>query len=645
MIAQDSGLLSHFQIQINGQTLPPHAMHDLLECTVENSVALPDFCVIRFQDSEFEWIDSPLFTEGAAVIISGRHETDSGFLPLFYGEIVAVEMDLAAHGLPTLTVRCYDRSHRLQRGRQSRAFVNVTDTDVVRKIGTELGFELHAVETRQVHDWILQNNQSHWEFLQERASRNGYRLFVRNAKELHFCPVKDEEGKILRLEWGSELLRSFRIVRSVARQVDEVVVRGWDPEQKRPIVGKSKQPKGVPRVVGGKSGGEAARKAFGSAKMMVTDRPVHSQREAEILAQSLCDEIGGAFIEAEGLCAGMPELKPSTMVDIENIGKRFSGRYAVTATTHIYTPTEGYTTLFTVSGKRPATLLATLQGSDLSRRAGIGGNIVIGIVTDNKDPKGLGRVKVKYPWLTEDHASFWARQSSQMAGKGRGMFNIPEIEDEVLIAFEQGEVSRPYILGQLWNGKDGVPGTSGNPVHGPGSEVNRRGFYSRVGHKIDLDDTGGGGIKLTTAGGVKVHCTDDGPTILCSTPGGQSIKITDAGSLIEIKDNAGDIMTMTSGTVNVNATTMMNLTAPMINISGAISVTINGMAIAVNAGAMATIASGVLTAVESANIVHIGAGAGLRAEAGGKAELQGKAGVEIDGTTVVEVHAAEIKLN
>src|SRR2546426_9457473 len=78
--------------------------------------------------------------------------------------------------------------------------------------------------------------------------------------------------------------------------------------------------------------------------------------------------------------------------------------------------------------------------------------VVAGIVTNNEDPDGLGRVKIRFPWLSEDNESWWARIAAPMAGKERGAYFLPEVDDEVLVAFEHGDVNFPYVLGALWNG-------------------------------------------------------------------------------------------------------------------------------------------------------------------------------------------------
>jgi len=111
--------------------------------------------------------------------------------------------------------------------------------------------------------------------------------------------------------------------------------------------------------------------------------------------------------------------------------------------------------------------------------------ITIGLVTNNQDPDGLGRVKVKLPWLSEEVESHWARVVTPMAGSGRGLYFLPEVDDEVLVAFEHGVVEFPYVLGALWNGKDKPPVTNDD------GKNNLRTIRSRQGHVITLDDTEG----------------------------------------------------------------------------------------------------------------------------------------------------------
>jgi len=111
--------------------------------------------------------------------------------------------------------------------------------------------------------------------------------------------------------------------------------------------------------------------------------------------------------------------------------------------------------------------------------------VVVGIVTNNQDPDGLGRVKVKFPWLSDVDESTWARIAAPMAGDQRGVYFLPEVEDEVLVAFEHGDVRFPYVLGALWNGKDAPPASNDD------GKNNVRIIKSRSGHVIKLNDEDG----------------------------------------------------------------------------------------------------------------------------------------------------------
>lgn len=614
-------------ILVNGSQVPQKVLRDLLECVIENSLHLPDVCTLRIHDYDFHWLDDPTFQEGNFVSIQLGFDALS-LDTVFDGEILGLELDLSAHHVPTMVVRCYDRSHRLHRGRLSRAFVNVTDTDLVNKIGSELGFEVDADDTGQVHDWVMQRNLTNWEFLTERAKRNGFRLYLEGPKSLKFKKVGQEPDDVIQLQWGLDL-RSFRPRTSVHQQVDEVTVRGWDPKTKQEIVGTCRSPQVFPAVGEMQDGGQVGSRAFGASKMMVTDRPIHSQQEAEDLAQSVSDMIAGEYLQADGLCDGDTDLKPGVAVQISNIGQRFGGKYYVTATTHIYSPGEGYSTQFAISGKNPNSLVALLDSHEDIKSHPFGTNIVVGIVTDNNDPLKMNRVKVKYPWLTNDHTSFWARMVSPMAGNSRGMFNLPEIDDEVLVAFEQGEVSRPYILGMLWNGVDSVPVVPGKPVLGSASEVNRRGYVTRIGHQMTYDDTDGQGditfitsnghhvtfddanqrIHIQTTGGHQFTMDDQGQNILLQSTGGHMIRLDDAASTVTIMDNASDVITMSEGIVNITAQQTMNLAAPVINITGSMSVNVAAQMTNMSAGMMAAISGGVGVSVDGSAMVTVSGGA------------------------------------
>jgi uncharacterized protein involved in type VI secretion and phage assembly len=198
--------------------------------------------------------------------------------------------------------------------------------------------------------------------------------------------------------------------------------------------------------------------------------------------------------------------------------------------------------------------------------------MVVGIVTNVKDPDGLARVKVKYPSISDDLESNWARLVTPMAGAGRGFEFIPEVNDEVLVAFEYDDINKPYILGSLWNGQDQPPESS-KDLTGDG-KVSKRVIHSRSGHKIILDDTSGeekisiydksdsNFLEIDSANNAMSMQTKDGHKIVMDSNG---ISIESAGKLtIKSTGNMdittdGNMASKATGNIEMNATG--NLTA------------------------------------------------------------------------------------
>jgi uncharacterized protein involved in type VI secretion and phage assembly len=269
---------------------------------------------------------------------------------------------------------------------------------------------------------------------------------------------------------------------------------GWDPDTKQCI--KSEVTPNSNLKPGGvqKTGGDLAKSAFGAAEAIVVNQPVFTVDEAKAIATSISDEMTRDFIEAEGLSYGAPELKAGKKVEITGVGERFGGEYFITSATHIYS--KGlYHTKFSASGRLPNTVDHILgytngNGHEWSKVNGL----VTGLVTNNKDEKGLGRVKVKFPWLPkykdQEIDSHWARIAAPMAGQSnKGVYYIPEVDDEVLVGFEHGDMRYPYIVGALWNNKDKPPENSDQVVQD--GKTNQWIIRSRSGHTIILDDSDG----------------------------------------------------------------------------------------------------------------------------------------------------------
>jgi len=194
------------------------------------------------------------------------------------------------------------------------------------------------------------------------------------------------------------------------------------------------------------------------------------------------------------------------------------------------------------------------------------GGVVEAIVKDLNDPENLGRVQVKFPWL-DDAEGYWARVAAPMAGDKRGCFLMPEVNDEVLVAFEHGNVAFPYIVGYLWSRVDKPPFND---------DRHKRGIQSVSGHQLIFDDNATK-ITLTTPSGYELLLDEGGQKITLATATGVSLELDDASSQVQITLPTGTSVTLdpsgvdvTAATGDVNVTSInATITAAMVTIDAA----------------------------------------------------------------------------
>lgn len=209
----------------------------------------------------------------------------------------------------------------------------------------------------------------------------------------------------------------------------------------------------------------------------------------------------------------------------------------------------------------------TVLGEELFRApAGSGDSrwygVHVGTVSDNQDPDGQGRVKVKLPWSPDPEGAeyaLWARLATMMAGSGRGSWFVPDVDDEVLVAFAGGNPAHPFVVGALWNGADAPPQTmaAGNDI---------KVLRSRNGVQVTLDDTEGREqLLLETPGGTKVSLKDGPSTLRCEDANGNSVVLDPGGITV----TASSKVSITASTVDVSASSV-SVNAGMSRFSGVV---------------------------------------------------------------------------
>jgi phage protein D/phage baseplate assembly protein gpV len=555
-----SELASQVTVKLNGSEVQQPVMTKLTSVVVDQHTHMPDMFILRFHDPELELLDHGPFNLTNEIEI-GAERSDGEKIMLVQGEITALEPNFGEGMIAELVVRGYDRLHRLYRETHSKAYLNVKDSDLAEQIAQAAGLQSAIDITSAVYEHLYQQNQSDLAFLMERAWRIGFECFVSEGKLFFRKP--HIENASLTLTWGDDLL-SFNPRMTLAEQVDEVVIKGWDIEKQTAIVGQATQGNLYPKIGEAKDGAGWAH-AFGLGKMVIVNQPVVSQAEADALAAARLDEISGSFIDAEGVAFRRPDIRAGKMVNLQALGERFSGDYLVTSATHLYTA-EGLRTIFKVSGSRSGLLSEQLGNRPTAERWP---GVVVGIVTNTDDPQAWGRVKVKFPWMAEEAESAWARVAGIGAGPKAGLFVMPEVGDEVLVAFEYGDFNHPVVIGGLWNGKSGLPDEAGSA--GSGEKPLVRTWRSRSGHRITMYDNADKKVELFSANGESITLDDNAKSITIKTDG---VKISlennklviEGDSEISIKANA-NLKLEASGNIDIQADGQVNVKGAMVNLN------------------------------------------------------------------------------
>ena len=276
-----------FKVFVGGNELPLEAALDIIDIQASDYVEGASMFTITLNSwdsdtQEFKWIDQDLLNEGADL------EVKIGFADnlksLIKGEVTVIEPEFHETEAPTLKIHGYDLLHRFRRGRKTRSFTQMKDSQVAEQIARDLQLRAQVEDTQVVHEYLLQNNQTDVDFLLERARRIRYEVTVQD-KTLRFRKAANNKpGEVVSVEYGLTL-RSFYPRLSTMQQVSEVVVQGWNPKTKQPIVGRARRGDEVSKMNGKQLGSAISEQAFFKTQSFIVDTPIYSEGEATQIAK------------------------------------------------------------------------------------------------------------------------------------------------------------------------------------------------------------------------------------------------------------------------------------------------------------------------------------------------------------------------
>jgi uncharacterized protein involved in type VI secretion and phage assembly len=571
----------HFSVLVNGTDIKQAGLDKIMSVlVVDQSLLSPDRLSLDFQDSSPQPKVTTAFPIGATVVVNW---TTSGTGPttgqLFTGEVIAV--DTAYHGQESrVNVRALDLSHRMGRGTKTQAYLNVTYTDVVEEIAQRNGLTIGATDpTSPVFDQVTQAATDDWSFLRQLASDVGFDLYVSQGELNFHAPVQASSGPPptaapdspdpTQITRGDRSLIRLRVGVTGRGQVGQVQVRGWDPQSKTSPVS-SQATSAASAHVSGQGPSDLADALDGTSDIAVLAVP-HLDEDGwgDPLVNSYATLMGGTAFELEAELSGNPALRAGIIVTLANFDPTVDGQYRLSVVHHSYEHAGGYHTSVEASDRRDRSLLGMIDAGQLPPRSRAARGVVPALVTNvdwSDDPANLYRVKVAFPWLDDTYESSWARVVQAGAGASRGLQVLPEVGDEVLVAFEQDDIDHPVVLGGLYNGQDTPPIGAGDQVSG--GQVVQRAFVSRTGHQLLFNDSASSSeqsITLATGDGAVTVVLGGSNAVAVTVTDQRAVSVTTAGPVTV--NATGDISLIGQQNVTITAASALQLSGASVQIT------------------------------------------------------------------------------
>ncbi|MBD5785791.1 VgrG-related protein [Cellulosimicrobium terreum] len=482
-------------VKVDGRELPADVEAYVTSAVVDARRDAPGLFVLHLADEHGALLDKAGIRIGAVVALQVQLSGSGGPAPLATGEVTSLETEIGPGGRRT-TVRGFDKGHRLAGSRRTATYVGMSASDVVSKIAGEHGLSGGRIEaTTGKLDHLWQPNISDWDMLLRLADMSGSvvgvsdgRLDFRRPTAAAGAPAGTTGSRQdpLVVEQGVNLL-DLRATVTAASQVSKVEARGWDPKTKKAVVATETPTTSSARL----AAADPARlgTVFGGAPLVVSSTALATQQRAATSAKTVSDRVAGGFAEIEATVRGNPQIAVGRAIALAGCGDPFDGKYVVSSVRHEFSGDLGYRTHLTVSDASDRSTYGTVAGPARGGTAR-GAALYPAVVTATKDPDKAGRVKVKIPALHDSLESWWVRVVHPGAGKEHGLFVLPEVGDEVLVALAEGELDQPYVLGGLFSPVDvpPAPARKAEYVEANSGEVTRRCLVSRSGMYVELVD-------------------------------------------------------------------------------------------------------------------------------------------------------------
>ncbi len=514
------------EILIDGRSVAAADLATIRSVDVRESVNDHATAVIKVRSPE-----SP-FIHGQPIDVRMGHGAD--IETVFSGVVTGRTIRHKANRSPEVTVTAHARSIHMDQARRDRSGTDISETDLIATIAEEHGLAPEFIgELPSNSEGVLVHSATDWQHIVAMAKRNGMVAYVREQRLI--IDDMSTGSPVAKLAVGADL-SSLTVTEDLSNAVDPSGVMLWDPDRVEIVEAHTSAadvaaPGSHPALTDAiaAAGWPPAAEVLGLAA-------TGDEQRARELSRGIARIRQVSYPRASGTMPGRPGIRIGTWIALAGLGEGYRGVHFVSRTRHRFT-SSGYRVEFDV-GTTPSESAADSCGC---ARAGFG------IVVDASDPMGWGRVKVRLPWMT-DAPEHWARRVVPDAGPDRGMWFTPEIGDEVWVEFEEGDLSKPIVVGSVWNGSAGPPGDG---------DTEARVIKTRSGHTVALHD-GDATLEVSSAGGQKMSINDGDSSIRLEDSSGNSVTLEAGGITIS---SSGDVTIRAGGEVQIEAGTNVDIAA------------------------------------------------------------------------------------
>lgn len=547
-------------IKIAGTELPRQI--GIEEITICKEINKIPWAKIKVDDGDQSTEDFPIsnedhFVPGKEIEILFGYRSDTK--PVYKG-IVTSHSNFIAPKKSALLIECRDKAVKLTIGRKNRHYNDLSDSDIAEELIGKYGIDKDIESTSITHKDLVQYELSDWDFILSRMDMLGRLCFVNDGK----ISIKKPElggSPVLELLFGATILEYVAEI-DARHQPKTVKAAAWDYASQE-----VKEVDGAEPSISEETGNLSAASladVIGLDPFLLLHAGMLTEQELQAWADARLQKQRLAKVRGKVKCQGFPDILPGHTITLNGVGERFNGPVYVSAVKHHYKEGDWQTEIsFGLSPEWFAETVNPYYPQSATGMLPSPQGLLTGVVTDIEDPEGEDRVRVRVPVISSSEQGIWARVAMPDAGKERGLFFRPEVDDEVIVGCINNDPRQLVILGMLHSSAKPAPiaVTSSN---------DEKGYVSREKMKFVFNDKE--------------------KSIKIETPAGKKVTISEQDSLIKIEDENSNKITMDSNGITIEAASTLTLKggsavkvdAPSVSVNGSGTTEIKGGMVKIN---------------------------------------------------------------